>query len=217
MNEKSNLIVEVIPVTAFEQNCRVLFDDSTKKAVVFDPGGDSKKVLDFLNKNKLELQAVYLTHSHIDHCGGVAEILRARPCALYGHASEKVFRESVLLAANMYGLANYGFENCPEPEIYLSEGQEIEILGQKVQVYETPGHSPGSLSFYFKSLGIVFSGDVLFRGSIGRSDLPAGNHEQLIQSIERLIKLLPPDTKVLSGHGPDTELGLEAATNPFLI
>jgi hydroxyacylglutathione hydrolase len=209
--------IALIPVTDFQQNCRVLYDSESREAVVFDPGGDSEKIISFLNSHGLNLQAVYLTHSHIDHCGGVAALLRDKQVDLYGHEIEKVFRQNVTMAATMYGLTNRGLENCPEPTHFLKGGETIQILGQEVEIFFTPGHSPGSVSYWFKNKNWLFSGDVLFKGSIGRTDVPAGDHQALMQSIRSLIKQLPAEAHIFCGHGPDSLLGQEAETNPFLI
>ena len=209
--------ISLIPVTDFQQNCRVLYNSESREAVVFDPGGDSNKIINFLKAKQLDLKGIYLTHSHIDHCGGVAGLLRFKEVDLYGHENEKIFRENVTMAATMYGLNVQDFENCPEPTCLLCGGENIKILGQQVKVLATPGHSPGSLSYWFYEKNWLFSGDVLFRGSIGRTDLPAGNSGHLMQSIQDLVRDLPPLTHIYSGHGPDTTLEQEAESNPFLI
>lgn len=211
-----SLSIALLTVSDFQQNCRVVFDPKTKRAIVVDPGGEAEKVISFLKKNELQLEGVYLTHSHIDHCGAVAPLLEALPVPLYGHAAERMFRENVTTVAQMYGIPSGAYFNCPEPDLYLDDGMEIDILGVKTKILSTPGHSPGSISLWMPSEGIVFSGDVIFLDSIGRTDLPGGQHDTLLASIGKLMDLIPLETKVLSGHGQDTTIGREKEKNPFL-
>ena len=210
------LAIDLIQVSDFQQNCRILYNITSKRAVLIDPGGDSEKILARIAKYGLQLEGIYLTHSHIDHCGAVAPILKAFPVPLYAHASEQKFRQNVTSVAQMYGLPTSSYFNCPEPEVYLEDAMEIEILGVKTRILSAPGHSPGSICFWMPSEGIILSGDVLFFDSIGRTDLPGGHHDTLLASIEKLVGVLPPETKVLSGHGPDTSIEREKENNPFL-
>lgn len=211
-----SLIIKLLQVSDFQQNCRIAYHPESKRAVLIDPGGDATKILNEIKSLGLNLEGVYLTHSHIDHCGAVAPILKELPVPLYGHAAEGMMRSGVVMVAQMYGLPAMSYFNCPEPNVYLEAGMEIDILGIKTKVIGTPGHSPGSLSFWMPSEALIFSGDVLFRDSIGRSDLPGGDHNILIASIGMLARILPPETKVLSGHGPDTSIERELMNNPFL-
>lgn len=211
-----SLKVELVEVSDFQQNCRIVSDISSKRAVVIDPGGDYEKILARLNASSLTLEAIYLTHSHIDHCGAVAPLMKVNKVPLFAHASEQSMRQNVTTVAAMYGLKNSSYFNCPEPDIYLEDGQELEIVGVKAKVISAPGHSPGSICLWMPSEGMIFSGDVLFYRSIGRTDLPGGDHATLLASIKKLIGLLPGETKVLSGHGPDTTIAQEKEENPFL-
>jgi hydroxyacylglutathione hydrolase len=206
-----------IPVTELDQNCRVIANTSSKECVVVDPGGDVDTIAEYIAKNKLSLKGIYLTHSHFDHCGGVAALLRCHPdTPLYAHPQEKGFRGRVKDVAAMYGLGA-SFENSPEPTTYLSGGESIEIVGAKVKVLFVPGHAPGHLCFYFPEEKSLVAGDTLFAGSIGRTDLPYGDADLLLRSIKEKILSLPDDTAVMPGHGPDTVLSREKHTNPFLV
>jgi hydroxyacylglutathione hydrolase len=206
-----------IPVTSLDQNCRVITNTLNKECVVVDPGGDVDVIAAHLTKHGLALKGIYLTHSHFDHCGGVAALLRCYPdTPLYAHPQEKGFRSRVKDVAMMYGLGP-SFENSPEPTTYLSGGESLEIVGAKVKVLFVPGHAPGHICFYFPEEKSLVAGDTLFAGSIGRTDLPYGDPDLLLRSIKEKILTLPDDTAVLSGHGPDTVLLREKQTNPFLV
>ncbi len=214
--------IECIPVTSFEQNCRVIFDDSGT-AVVVDPGGDADQIAQFLVEKKLELKAIWLTHSHLDHCGGVAKLLRHKKVPLYANPIEKMMRENVVGVASLYGMQSEGMENCPEPDFGLSGGETISVGNLNFKVLFTPGHSPGHLCFLRLSdsgatneASVLVAGDTVFAGSIGRTDLPGGSHPELIRSIKSEILSLPDNVLIMSGHGPDTSVGRERKHNPFL-
>jgi hydroxyacylglutathione hydrolase len=211
------LKVKTIPVTVFGQNARVLWCSESKDAVIIDPGGDPELIIGACDGAGVKVSAIWLTHSHLDHCAGVAALLKHYRVPLYGHPEERVMRERVPDIARMYGLPAEDWPACPEPNHFLSGGEELGIGDLRAKVLFTPGHSPGHLSFYFKSDKLVISGDALFKRSIGRTDLPGGNHDQLIASIKRELFSLPDATKVLSGHGEDTSIGEERVENPFLV
>ena len=210
------LSIDLLTVSDFQQNCRIVYDINSKRAIVVDPGGEAHKIISRLKALGLTLDGIYLTHSHIDHCGAVAPLFKVLPVPLYGHVAEQAMRQKIIAIAQMYGLPSESYFNCPEPDVYLEDSMEIEVLGVKTKILSTPGHSPGSICFWMPSEGLILSGDVLFYDSIGRTDLPGGDHETLLASIVKLIKLLPPETKVLSGHGPDTSIGREKENNPFI-
>ena len=236
------MIIETIAVSPFEQNCRILVDPQSNRCAVVDPGGDADRVLDAVARHKATVQSLWLTHSHLDHCGGVKRFFEL--CAqrslpqptLFGHSLEKFMRENVETQSSMFGVPGL-FENCHEPNQYLDHVSEIEVGTVKFRVEHTPGHSPGHVVFFLSGLAdkgvtlisfksprpeithapILISGDTLFQGSIGRTDLPGGNHGQLMLSIQDKILTMPPDTVVLAGHGPNTTIRREKATNPFLV
>lgn len=206
------ITLEVSPIV---QNCRILAAKNGDCLVV-DPGGDVNHILKEIEKRALSCQQIWLTHSHLDHCGGVKALKAKTSARLFAHPLEKEFRARTAEIAAAYGLANAGFENCPEPDVYIQGGETLDFAGYKFQVFFTPGHSPGHVVFYQAEMKLLLAGDTVFAGSIGRTDLPAGNHQQLLKSINQYILSLPDDTRILSGHGPDTSVGQERLTNPFL-
>lgn len=209
------LNVETIPVTEFGQNSRILWCSETKQGVIVDPGGDADKILAAAQRLGVTIVAVWLTHSHLDHCGGVQPILEALKVPLVAHPEERMMRNNVKSIAQMYGMSPAEWYNCPEPTVEVRGGESLSIGDSSCVVLFTPGHSPGHVSYYFERDGIVASGDVLFAGSIGRTDLPGGDTKTLLDAIRREIFTLPPATRVLTGHGPDTTVGEERASNPF--
>ena len=209
------LNVETIPVTEFGQNCRILWCSETKDAVVVDPGGDSEKIVAAAKRLGVSINAIWLTHSHLDHCGGVAPLLESLNVPLVANPEERMMRSNVKSIAQMYGMSPAEWHNCPEPTVNVRGGESLSVGNSSCVVLFTPGHSPGHVSFYFERDRIVASGDVLFAGSIGRTDLPGGDTKTLLDAIRREIFTLPPETRVLTGHGPDTTVGEEKASNPF--
>lgn len=210
------LHVETIPVTEFGQNCRILWCSETKECVIVDPGGEADKILARIDKLGVTPKQIWLTHSHLDHCAGVAPLMKKRTVALVGHPAEKMLRNNVGSVAQMYGMDPADWPNCPEPSIEVVGGEEVCVGNCKAQVLFTPGHSPGHVSFYFAQDSILASGDVLFKGSIGRTDLPGGEMKTLVQSIHAKIFTLPGNTRVLCGHGEDTTIAEEQISNPFV-
>lgn len=210
------LKIITIPVTLFEQNCRILWDSISNVGVVIDPGGDADKIVSEIESVGCIVKEVWLTHSHLDHCAGVAGLLHRYPVPLVATSCEQNMRTSVCAVAAMYGLPAEEWPNCPEPARYIQHGDVLTVGNYSAHVLATPGHSPGHVSFYFKSEGFVVGGDALFRGSIGRTDLPGGDMSQLLASIKRELLSLPDETRILTGHGPDTTVEHERKTNPFL-
>jgi hydroxyacylglutathione hydrolase len=211
------LKIETIPVTDFMQNARVVWDSGTKQGVIVDPGGDAEEILAVVDREGLSIKEIWLTHSHLDHCGAVAPLMKRLSCALVAHPEEAMMRSGVQAIASMYGLPQSKWHNCPEPTTCVTGGEALTVGPYQASVLFTPGHSPGHVSFYFSNENTLLSGDALFAGSIGRTDLPGGNHRELISSIKERILCLPDETRVLSGHGEDTTVGRERKSNPFLV
>jgi hydroxyacylglutathione hydrolase len=208
--------VVTLEVTPFMQNARILFETGEDRAVVVDPGGESDRIIAELTKRKLRCQEIWLTHSHLDHCGGVRRLKEVTKAPLLGHPVESMMRARVVDIAAMYGLPGADLENCPEPERMITGGETLTVGSASFEVLFTPGHSPGHLCFYNRSNRLLIAGDTLFQGSIGRTDLPGGDFDVLMDTIKGILFALPPDTRVMSGHGPDTTIGEEQQTNPFV-
>ena len=210
------LNVLTLTLTPFAQNTRILYEESSTRGVVIDPGGEVSKISAELERRGLSLGEVWLTHSHLDHCGGVQELIGESGTPLIGHKEGEYMRANVLQISEMYGLPAGDMQNCPEPTKYLTGGETISIGAFEFSVLFTPGHAPDHLCFYCESEKLLIAGDTLFAGSIGRTDLPGGNQDQLFESIRNEIYTLPGETKVLPGHGPDTTVDNEKHTNPFV-
>jgi len=206
-----------LEVTPFSQNCRLLFCPKSLEAVVVDPGGDAELILAELSKRNLNCSQIWLTHSHLDHCGGVADLIAATKAKLIGHEIEKEMRAHVVDICSMYGLPPNLMKNCPEPDQYIKGGEVLRFSEYEFETLFTPGHSPGHLCFFHRPSSTLLAGDTLFNASIGRTDLPGGDHKTLLKSIKNVLFALPKETKVLPGHGPDTTISKEMVSNPFLV
>ena len=204
----------VIPVTAFQQNCSVIFDRETKAGAVIDPGGDVDRILGALEEHGVKVEKIVLTHGHIDHVGGAAELAERLSVPVLGpHEADRPLLERVEQQAREFGV---GDVRSVEPDTWLSEGDALTIAGRSFQILHCPGHAPGHLVFFDPELRFAISGDVLFAGSVGRTDLPGGNHETLIASIRDKMLPLGDDVTFLPGHGPASTIGHERRTNPYL-
>ena len=212
-----NIMLEIscYAVSLFAQNSRLLVCKDSNESVLVDPGGDAELLLDAIEKSGARLKQIWLTHSHLDHCGAVSQILQKHKVDLVAHMDESFMRSNVEAVAAMYGVPEGNFFNCPEPDIFVAEGDEVKVGRYVFKVLFTPGHSPGHVSFYNQENELIIAGDVLFAGSIGRTDLPGGDYEQLIRSVREKLFTLPAQTKVMSGHGPDTTIAKEIRDNPF--
>lgn len=201
----------------FQENTYILWDNS-KECVIVDPGNNNNsenvKLSNFISENSLKPVRLILTHAHVDHINGCKYVLDTYGLLPEVHTADLPFIQNHLTTATMYGL---NAEQCPMPEKYISEGDMINFGNSSLQTLHTPGHSPGSITFYNITANFMISGDVLFYGSIGRTDLPMGNFDTLINSIKTKLFSLNDSMKVYSGHGPATTIGFEKMNNPFLV
>ena len=201
----------------FQENTYILWDN-TLDCLILDPGNnnatENKKLSDFISQNNLTPKRLILTHGHIDHINGNKYVFDTYGLLPEVHKADVYFIEKHLASATMYGLHA---DQSPMPKSFLNDGDIISVGNSKLQTIFTPGHSPGSLSFYNLEDKFIIGGDVLFYGSIGRSDLPMGDHDTLISSIKEKLIPLGDDMKVYSGHGIPTTIGFERMNNPFLI
>nr|WP_233167595.1 MBL fold metallo-hydrolase [Paenibacillus roseus] len=197
-----------------QTNCYLISSEATRDAVVIDPGMKPDRVLAKVKEQGLKVEAILLTHAHFDHMGGVDEVRKAWGCPVYIHDLEAEW----LTDPRKNGSMRWSEVTSPlstEPAEYaLDEGQVLKLIGLEFRVYHTPGHSPGSVSFLCGEH--LFSGDVLFRQSVGRSDLPGGNERDLFDSIRGKLYTFSPETRVYPGHGPQTTIGYEMLHNPYV-
>ncbi len=214
----------VIPVTIFRQNCLVLWERETRRAVVLDPGGEPGKIIDFMNRMQLMPELILLTHGHLDHAGGakalkgVFDAARVQaglaPVPLVGPDERDLFLlESIEAQAAPFGIG--GLRNVM-PDRWVEEGDVIEMGPMRFEVRHCPGHTPGHVVFIDHAAKRALVGDVLFRNSVGRTDFPYGDHGALLRSIHTKLMDLPDDMMVFCGHGEGTTIGAERAGNPFL-
>ena len=204
----------IVPVTLFEQNCTIIWHEPSKKAVVIDPGGDVPKILEAIKQTGVTVEKIWLTHGHIDHVGGAAELRDALKVPIEGpHIADKFLLDHVVESGRNYGMTDV--RNFA-PDRWLDEGDQVKVGELTFDVFHCPGHSPGSVVFFSKEMRFALVGDVLFNGSVGRTDLPGGSHATLIQSITGKLLPLGDDVAFICGHGPGSSIGHERATNPFL-
>ena len=208
------LQIQVIPVTPFQQNAALLWDDVSREAVLTDVGGEAERLLSPVSQHQLKLQAIWLTHGHLDHASGVADLTEQQSVPVLGpHQSDDYWLQALPEIT-----ANYGFPVSKPltPTRWLEDGDELSVGEHKFIVYHIPGHTPGHVVFYNQENNLLIAGDVLFRESIGRTDFPGGNHADLIHGIQSKLLTLPDSTRVLPGHGPMTTIGHEKLHNPYL-
>ena len=203
----------VQPVTPFQQNASLIYCDETMKCAIVDPGGDIEILLNISKENNLIPEKILLTHGHIDHAGGATEISKILNVEIHGpHIDDKFLLDGLQKQGEMFGLQS---KNC-DPDRWLNEGDVITIGNEKLDVYFCPGHTPGHIIFFNKKSNMAIVGDVLFKGSIGRTDLPGGNYEQLINSVKNKLWPLGKDIYFIPGHGPASTFKVERETNPFV-
>ena len=204
----------IIPVTHYQQNCTLLWCDQTGEAAVVDPGGDVARILAEVEKRGLKLKQILLTHGHLDHVGGTAELAQRLGLPVVGPQREDMFWIGMLdQQAKMMG-----FSPVADfvPDRFLEEGDRVKVGECELEVFHCPGHTPGHIVFYHRASGLAQVGDVLFKGSVGRSDFPRGNHQQLVDSIRGKLFPLGDGVRFIPGHGPMSTFGQERLTNPFV-
>lgn len=199
----------------FQENTYLVYDDKGE-AFIIDPGNytasENNELARFISEKKLNLSRLLLTHAHIDHVLGNKFIFDSYGLLPEAHEEDAFFIDRMVQSGNLYGVP---CEQSPAPKAFIKEADVIQLGAYQFECFHTPGHSPGSISFYNASNKLLISGDVLFNGSIGRTDLPKGDHETLLRSVREKLFTLPDDVKVYSGHGPVTTIGHEKRTNPF--
>ncbi|HFC8543867.1 MBL fold metallo-hydrolase [Neisseria weaveri] len=208
------LQLQIMAVTPFRQNCCLIWDDETREAVLTDLGGDVGFILEEIAKRDLKLTAIWLTHGHLDHAGGVVEMRGHHAVPVLGPHEDDLF----LLEQLPTITAQYGFPVSPAfvPDQWLKEGDSLTVGAYRFEVLHIPGHTPGHVVFYCQTADLLIAGDVLFYETIGRTDFPRGNHEHLINNIRSKLLILPEDTAVVAGHGRMTTIGHEKRHNSFI-
>ncbi len=206
--------VNIIPVTPLQQNCSLIRASSGKAAIV-DPGGEAEKIFQAAEKLDAQIEQVWLTHGHLDHAGGAEEIKRKTGAKIIGpHKEDTFWLDQIEDNYAKYGMAGMG-ENC-KPDQWLNDGDVLDLDGIKFDVVYTPGHTPGHVVIYHQGVKLAFVGDVLFAGSIGRTDFPRGDHATLIASITNKLWPLGEDMQFVPGHGAMSTFGKERQSNPFV-
>ena len=206
----SQLRVHQLTVGPLEENCWLLADPASQRAVLVDPGDEPDRLLAAIDASGCTLDAIWLTHCHFDHVGGIAGVVRAQPVPIHRHVADAPFYEAAADNAARWGIR---LDNPPPATHDVAEGGAVQVGAYRFEVWHVPGHAPGHVAFV--GHGLCISGDVLFAGSIGRTDLPLCDPRAMQASLMRLATL-PPETRVLPGHGVVTTIGQELASNPFL-
>ncbi len=210
----AKLSVRIIPVTPFQQNCSLIVDEDSKIAAVVDPGGDVPRILEAVTAAGVKVEKIIITHGHIDHAGGAAELAEALGVKVEGpHLRDKMFLDDLPARGDAFGMKG---ARVLTPDRWLVEGDFVTVGDLKFSVIEAPGHSPGSVVLFNDENKFALMGDVLFQNSIGRTDLKGGDHETLIKSIKEKILPLGDDVVFLPGHGAASRIGDERLTNPHI-
>ena len=211
----SKLDLRLIPVTPFQQNCSLLWDTDTMDGVLVDPGGEANRIMDAAKELGVTIKEIWLTHGHLDHAGGAEDIRAALKIPVIGpHKDDQFWMDDIEKHWANYGHAGIGKNIVADR--YLEDGETLTLGDVVFGVAHTPGHTPGHVVIYNQDIKIAFVGDVLFRGSIGRTDFPKGNHQQLLDSITSKLWPLGGDMRFVPGHGPMSTFGVERADNPFV-
>ncbi|MDQ5818908.1 MAG: MBL fold metallo-hydrolase [Actinomycetota bacterium] len=207
------MILEMLTVGPFQENCYVVGDEETGAGAIVDPGDEAARIALAVEQTNLEISQILITHTHIDHVGAVASLVDEYSCQVLMHAEAEPMLGQLPTQAMMMGLR---FGEVPTVDRHIKDEEVIEVGGLQLRSLYTPGHAPGHIAFYIESEGLLLSGDALFAGSVGRVDLPGGSMEVLMRSIEERLLTLPDETRVYPGHGPETTIGNERVHNPFL-
>lgn len=206
---------QIIPVTPFQQNCTLMWDENTNKAAVVDPGGDIEKIAAAIEKNGVTLEKVLVTHGHLDHCGGAKALADKFNVPIEGpnQADDYLIEELATSQTRMWGLP----PGQPfVPSRWLNQGDTVTVGGETLKVFHCPGHSPGHVVYYHDGTKVAVSGDVLFAGSIGRTDLPKGSFKDLAKAIKQNMYTLPDEVQFIPGHGPVSSIGYEKKHNQYV-
>lgn len=208
------LQIAVIPVTAFQQNCSIIWCTRTKQAAIVDPGGDVPLILGALKEVGVTPVAIWLTHGHLDHAGGATELAEALSIPVIGpHEADKFLLDDLPTSGLRFDILDM---KAVTPSRWLSEGDDVSVGDVTFSVQHVPGHTPGHITFFQKDLRFLLAGDTVFAGSVGRTDFPYGSHEKLIAGVKAKLLPLGDDVQFLPGHGPASTLGEERLNNPFL-
>ncbi|MEW8384383.1 MAG: MBL fold metallo-hydrolase [Candidatus Thiodiazotropha taylori] len=205
---------KVIPVTPFEQNCTLFWCENTRAAAIIDPGGESQRLTAILEDLELKPEMILLTHGHLDHAGGAVELAERLGVPIHGpHKEDAFWLDNMDQQAEMFG---FGDARKCTPDQWLEDGDQVSLGDEKLEVIHCPGHTPGHIIFFHRESRVAQVGDVLFKGSIGRTDFPRGDHQALLRSIRERLWPLGDDVRFIPGHGPDSTFGEERQTNPFV-
>ncbi|MBE02404.1 MBL fold metallo-hydrolase [Marinobacter lutaoensis] len=209
-----SLKYRIIPVTPFQQNCTLIWCEDTRRAAVVDPGGDLERIRAAVEAEGVTLEKILVTHGHIDHAGGVGTLARTEGLPVIGpHREDAFWIQGLPQQSQMFG---FPAAEAFTPDHWLEDGEEVRVGNQTLDVLHCPGHTPGHVVFFHRDSGLALVGDVLFQGSIGRTDFPKGDYDTLIRSIRGKLFPLGDEVAFIPGHGPMSTLGQERATNPFV-
>jgi len=207
------MIHEILPVGPLQCNCSVIGDESTREAIVIDPGDNIDQILGLIRKHNLQVKQIVITHAHIDHVGGAAKLRAATGAPIVLNQNDYALLKMLDVQAAWIGMPSPG---KVEIDNSIGNADSVKVGPLEGQVIHTPGHSEGSICLYFPLEKKLIAGDTLFAGSIGRTDLPGGSYEKILRSLHDRVLALPDDTIVIPGHGPATTIGEERESNPFL-